>query len=982
LYNTNIKQYCLLFLLLFISASVGQENLKLCAIRVEFQTEENNLTTGDGRFMLDSSAVQPFTIDPPPHDRKYFRDQITAVANYFTAASDSRLTISGDVFPLEQTSVYELPYPMGYYNPNTTDEENNYFLARLFIDAIKAADKDNDFRFHDYDLITIFHAGVGNDIDLGFDETPQDIPSLYLTPDFLKKALGDTFGGIVVDNGQTIVEKGIILPETESQAGFELALTGIFAANIASYLGMYDLFSPSTKRPGIGRFGLMDSGLFNLFGLTPALPCAFSRQTMGWGQLSTLSAPENNLELHRLISGDNKGPDIIKIPINSDEYYLLEFRGDADVNIDSMFAVLSENREVPPTYLEVLMTYLPDRITISDSTGVLLAVEDYDWGLPGAGILIWHIDQQVINEKSALNAINDDRDNRAVDLEEADGSQDIGYEYSIIEPGFNSELGTWLDFWFDGNQAPLYKNEFSVRTAPNTRSNRNYSDSRIHLSGFSGNQGDLMTFDYQQNSWVEGFPLSLSREDSSVFSTPLAGPVDLSEKRIVMTSDSKGQIFGVTKEGKGLLQADQFLLAKLAVNQPTSLALGDSDQDGRNDRLIAAASEGDIQLYGFRDSDTDGLLDTIRTQETSESVSSGPVVQHPYFYIGTNSGKILRFLLTDGQLDSVYQFDSAVKAFTVIDPNDLRIEFSADANEVFAPVVIDLNSDGLYETIRIDQSGRIDIGFYDGTTEIKLEEPVLAPPSFGDLDGNGRYEILLTTEKKIYALNYNGSQVSNFPVKPVLYQGESLTGSVLIFDADASGQQDVLVVTTQGRILIVNLLGQIIDGFPVTSGAGLSCTPLTDDLDEDGRLEIYVLNDRGDLFAWQLDSSSDPQTIWWQQYAYSAERNTYIIRQLNPESPTIKDLMPAQSVYNYPNPNQSDYTTIRYFLKEAATVSIKIFDLAGDMVTSFNGPGAGNVYNEKRWNLSGIASGVYLCRVEAVSTSEKNVKIIKILVVN
>jgi len=230
LYTNRIKHLSLLFFLLFVSSLIGQENLRICAIRVEFQPEENNLTTGNGRFMMDTSGVTGFTIDPPPHDRKYFQDQIHAVANYFKAASKARLAVSGDVYPLAQNSAYQLPFPMGYYNPNTTDEENNFYLARLFVDAINAADQDDDFRFADYDLVTIFHAGVGNDIDLGFDETPQDIPSLFISADFLSKALGDTFAGIWTDNGQTLIAQGIILPETESQAGLELALTGIFAA--------------------------------------------------------------------------------------------------------------------------------------------------------------------------------------------------------------------------------------------------------------------------------------------------------------------------------------------------------------------------------------------------------------------------------------------------------------------------------------------------------------------------------------------------------------------------------------------------------------------------------------------------------------------------------------------------------------------------------------------------------------------------------
>ena len=560
---------------------------------------------------MDTSDVTPYTVDPPPHDRRYFLDQIIAANNYFRIASKQKITISGQVFPLENTSSYKLPHPMGFYNPNTTDEENNQQLAELFLDAIQAADQDSNVIFSNYDVVVIFHAGVGNDVDLGFDETPQDIPSLFMSFDFLKKALGNDFIGVSVNNGQFQVKQAILLPETESQAGFELGLTGIFAANIGSYLGLYDLFNPSTKRPGIGRFGLMDSGLFNMFGLAPAIPSAFSRELLGWDDPLLVKNPQDQLAISRFDGSDKEIPSIIKIPINSDEYFLVEFRGDKNVNIDSLLAELSEGRETPPTHLELLKTYLPDRITVSDSTGVLLGVEDYDWDLPGAGILIWHIDQKVIREKSDINAVNDDRNNRGVDLEEADGSQDIGYEYTIIEPGFNTELGAWFDFWFSENPTPLYQNEFSVRSTPNSRNNRNFADSHIQLSGFSDNSGPTMTFNYSRDFFEEGFPVQLPSIHSASFSELLVGNVGSTDIMTAFTSDSSGMIYGLSGNGKGILHELKLEVAQFKGKSFSTISLGDVDSDGSYDRMIAIGRFGDFDLYHFTDQDVTVAFDNF-----------------------------------------------------------------------------------------------------------------------------------------------------------------------------------------------------------------------------------------------------------------------------------------------------------------------------------------------------------------------------------
>ena len=91
--------------------------------------------------------------------------------------------------------------------------------------------------------------------------------------------------------------------------------------------------------------------------------------------------------------------------------------------------------------------------------------------------------------------------------------------------------------------------------------------------------------------------------------------------------------------------------------------------------------------------------------------------------------------------------------------------------------------------------------------------------------------------------------------------------------------------------------------------------------------------------------------------------------------------MPKERVYNYPNPNEEDFTIIRYYLTEESRVKINIFDLAGNRVQELLGPGLANTDNEIKWELSGIPSGVYLAAVEAKSGDRKESKIIKIAVI-
>ena len=57
-----------------------------------------------------------------------------------------------------------------------------------------------------------------------------------------------------------------------------------------------------------------------------------------------------------------------------------------------------------------------------DQNGVIVSIPDYDIGLPGSGLLIWHIDEHRINAGIDDYTINKNIENNGVDIEEADGA--------------------------------------------------------------------------------------------------------------------------------------------------------------------------------------------------------------------------------------------------------------------------------------------------------------------------------------------------------------------------------------------------------------------------------------------------------------------------------------------------------------------------------------------------------------------------------
>jgi hypothetical protein len=74
-------------------------------------------------------------------------------------------------------------------------------------------------------------------------------------------------------------------------------------------------------------------------------------------------------------------------------------------------------------------------------------------------------------------------------------------------------------------------------------------------------------------------------------------------------------------------------------------------------------------------------------------------------------------------------------------------------------------------------------------------------------------------------------------------------------------------------------------------------------------------------------------------------------------------------------------THIRYFLGKQAVITIKIYNMAGELVDQFSGPGAANLDNEIQWDVSRVQSGVYFAQIRANAAGEEKSVVIKIAVV-
>ena len=519
----------LLATVLPLQVAIGQD-LKILGLRVDFIADNHEGTTGNGKFLLfnQSGVCANYTVDPPPHNKSYFESQLKALNSYFKSVSNDQFGIdldNSDIFPTDSELSYTMPDSMSYYHPFFSDlsEEESLSLyeeriVELFSDAIITASETDEILFSQYNLVVVFHAGVSQDFAFDFDSTPEDIPSTYIDNQMIQNYIGED--GISVDN--IFINNGIILPETQNHilyqemvdefqqrgiqnvCNYQYGMTGTFAMLVGQAIGLPPLWNTGTGESGIGVFGLMDQGSNNGQGLIPAPPIAWNREFFGWEEPETI-IPNDIIEIESSPIGKT-----LKVDIDEDEYFLLENRTNwyrSNVNIDSIRRAIYNRTDTIPNIIEIIFDSIG---VVRDENGVVVSVPDYDIGLPGSGLLIWHIDESIIDDNIQSNSINNDPKYKGVDLEEAGGPQDIGYVSTALFR--DPSLGEPYDMWYQGN--PEYDEvnsniddnplEFNSMTYPNTNSNAG-AISNLNI-GNIGYASDKMQIVISNDLTLSGFP--------------------------------------------------------------------------------------------------------------------------------------------------------------------------------------------------------------------------------------------------------------------------------------------------------------------------------------------------------------------------------------------------------------------------------------------------------------------------------------------
>lgn len=968
----------------------ARSNYHVVALLVEFQPDDSRFTTGDGTFDGELFEGLVPIVDPLPHDRSYFEARLRFLSNYVRRASGGATTVTSHIVP----GIVRVSQPMGAYSPTgpqSGSDEEMARLAGLVDEAWNTADPGTALDGFESDelVFVIFHAGVGRDLELmgtTLDKTPEDLPSLFFGTSALTRLLG-TLPSV---QGRTI-DHTLILPRTETRRGYdsladeaflaEFSINGMLAATFFSRLGVPDLFNTETGASAIGPFGLMDPlGIFAFNGLFPPEPSAWTKQYLGWANVTT--APVEDPAGFSLSAASTTGrTSIVRVPISDAEYFLLEnrFRGAEDVSLtvwrDGAYHEFTAGNETDGF----------SRFDISSFPGgVVVDVSNYDWALPGGldedgnllsgGMLIWHIDERVIRAGLSMNRINVDPRRRGVGLREADGSQDIGYP-ALSDFGPQVHLGTPFDFFFENNpvrvvtrtgrEIALYENRFGPDTVPSSRTNDG-GNSFVQIRDFSAS-AETMTF------IVERSDSPLLRREPELNAGPAAAGSS------VLTTRSAGGLLYFSRSNRD--EAGELVSLDPGTGQRTPLF----------DRVAsrpAVTSNGALVVVR----ETSGEIEVIVGIETfaldAPPSALAPIVKESSVFVVDGRGRLWH--LGSGQ--------TAFSCLVCEDAGDVAIASTAETVRFAADqrlYAITAQGEVLEEralptgfrsaSMVVGGAGNVKL-FDAGTRRLLILDGSDIP---GDIDTSPfigsegsaflvpfvqqdqeRPAVFLASGSSLAAFGNSGAMLAGFPIRleaevtaqPITVREDE---SELLLVPLSNGQLDGFRITPRGQ--------ERAAGFPLSIGQSIRATPAVIDgilhvVSETGRMARYRF--LTEVTASYAEENGDAQ---------NARR---LLRQLTemPGVPPDFSIIEAET-YNWPNPIRSGHTYIRVATSHRADIDVHVIDAAGRTLERLAlNTATPAVPAEIRWDTDAV-SGLYFARVRATAENgAEDVRVIKMAI--
>ncbi len=997
------------------------DTVRAVVVRVSFNTDRDDelssiYTGGDFDYTPDGASV----IDPTPHDRSYFNSHMIGMNNYYRFQSCGAVEVVWDIFPEGEEESYKLS-DIADYGPGKFGNWTTETLVSLFRDAVEEGD--GDINFGDYDAIIVIHAGANLQSDIDFD-TPNDIPSFFAQ-------LGDEHR-FTVDGGATIIAEGSVVPETAMQDGFIGGISAVLAHEFGHQLGLCDLYNTYTGGSAVGFWDLMDSGgqlgallpdtegVFHYAeGFIPSGLGAWCRTFLGWTDVDTVKTFKNRIDLPAVEKCPAR---VVRVEMGKDEYILVENRA---VELDGIITglVADENGVIIGTgnCLNCGAGIPPDpEWELVNGYDILLPVEGneayYD---SGPGLVIWHVDEDLIAERWERNGVNASYP-FGVSILEANGVVDLG------DPSSPFRVGWWDDAYYAENNTTL-----SDSTLPASWSNQGVPSgvrvegitSRDTLMSFGAGVRDLeavklvgppgrpaaagllplpgeytmLLVDGQGMGWLAGtdVPLFSGIDGGGVVTPPaLARGFGLEGGAVVLgTEDGYIHVFstadwseippwpakidslvshpvaGYLNGGALILAADTggrlFIITEAGQNLPgySPITLGPGDRFDGN--LVVT---------------TDSLGVMTGVFALASNRVSGAWLSRWDFAVVNGGSPYVTMSLSGGYPYHVNATGVELAGEIVLAGGD--VQPFKDGDEVF---------------IIFKETGRIVLCGSDGVlSERNREDRVTADPALYDLNGDGMLDIVYSDGFHVYAVSPSGANLTGWPRRLDEYypplSGFTVSSPIVIVDTPEGGR--VIAGTSRGIVHVLDGRGETVPGFPrkvsgslrssfdlLAGQSGWTLAFLDDEQGYGGLAGLIDPLDHG-YVRWRTThlAAGRGEHSWVSAFG-NLSRTAYVRPATGGSTGAPKWTDLAGNLRVYPNPSYGGRVNIHFVAPESGEAKIEILTLTGELVVEKRKRLSGG-NDEFLVSMSGRASGIYICRIIVTAKGRSVAAFKKFAVVN
>lgn len=997
----------------------GQDTVRILALRIDFLTDRSgSQTTGDGRWDRSPPDTVNVPVDPTPHNRAYVDAHMRALANYWRRTTAGRLVVEWEVYPQADTAYHATD--MADFGPWRFTPDIFPIAYDMFRAWIAAADtQDASLPWDRADRVMLFHAGSDLQSDVRQD-SPNDIPTFTI-------GLDDSLALPVADS-TVLVYSATIMPETVNQDGYFTALNAVnvheSGHNIVGWRDVYDVYS---GYPVCGEWTLMDTGnlvgstvqvgeppnekIFYATGILPPLTDPYQRHLLyddvpatdlvRWGELDSLASP---LVTNR----------VLKVPLSSDEYLLLENR-QADLNGDGQIVLVRDPQ-----------------------TGVILGPGEadsleYDYLLPGDGVIAWQIDASIVDfdpkgrRADDYYTLNGDPARRGVQIFEADGLDDLGDFTSPFA------LGSPLDAYFvpnngqlgSGTRPPLVTNSLTdphvtvevldtLSRTMRVRVSRDWATPGWPVVARPGKTGvDPLVFDFGSAA-VPQRRVVYAAGDSAIHARrPDGSPGGGASDVLWRAPAALSRIAAL---------GDPLAGAPVVAVYPDPAALNDSAWATEGSWVVAVDGSGDplagfpVRVPPLAGGAADWITAGPVVQQLTDVVADGPVI-----LVGTRSGQV--YMVTgQGVIAPLAGYWTGVGGSAVVPTGAPILAISSATLESTASVAvadslgnlavllaampatgapsragvggpvgrpgwqplvawIELNRGAGGKSQRAvgnwPQLAVLDLASGSGTIYGELQDvwaelrgvdgPLTQGIAAGDLDGDGFNEIVLSTrDGRIGFWNLSGNAAPGWPrdAEPEAFAGG---GAPVVARMGGDAALDLVTATGSGRVYALGPDRKPLPGWPLGTGAGQAANPALLDLDGDGSLELLVADADSLLYAFAPPEAVADGAVW-PLWGGDARRSFSLLQSPGTGSPGEGTPLVGGSVVCYPNPARWRPVTVSYRLSEPAGVTLTVFDPSGREVARLEQQGLASD-NALVWDTAGAAPGLYLGRLEVRGAS-------------